>query len=117
MLNLEIISWILKISIVVIFLQTLYFKFSGSKESRYIFSKIKMEHWGRYISAIGKLFASILIFIPKTAPFGAILSLVIITPAIILHLTILGIEVMKDEGLLFYMALFIFFSSTIILII
>jgi len=40
-------SWALRLIAAVILLQTLFFKFSGARESVYIFSTLGLEPWGR----------------------------------------------------------------------
>ncbi len=107
--------WVVRIIPAVIFLQTLYFKFSGSEESVYIFTTMGMEPWGRYMIAIAELTATILLLIPRTTWLGATLALGIITGAIGSHLTLLGIEVMGDGGLLFILAITVFIFSLTVL--
>ena len=63
--------WILRIIAALIMLQTLYFKFTGSKESVYIFSQLGMEPWGRIGTGIFELIASLLILYPKTTFIGS----------------------------------------------
>ena len=104
-------SWVLQLSVAVILLQTLYFKFTGAEESVYIFSTLGMEPWGRYLSGIAELMAAALLLIPGFAPFGALLSLGVISGAIVSHLTVLGIEVRGDGGLLFALAVIVFVCS------
>ena len=104
-------SWILRLIVAGILLQTLYFKFSGAPESRYIFQTLGAEPWGRIGSGVAELIAGILLLIPATAGVGAVLSLGLICGAIFAHLTKLGIEVQGDGGLLFYLALAVFFGS------
>jgi hypothetical protein len=53
--------WVLKLLAAVIMLQTLFYKFSASPESVYIFSAIGMEPWGRIGTGIMELIASVLI--------------------------------------------------------
>jgi hypothetical protein len=62
-------SWTLQLIASVILFQTLFFKFSGAKESVYIFSTVGMEPWGRIGSGV---VASILLVIPETVTLGAI---------------------------------------------
>lgn len=104
-------SWILRLLVAGILLQTLYFKFSGAPESRYIFSALGAEPWGRIASGVAELVAAVLLLIPATAGIGAVLSLGIISGAIGAHLTRLGIEVEGDGGLLFYLAVVVFVGS------
>jgi hypothetical protein len=110
-------SWILQVVVAVILFQTLFFKFTGAEESRYIFSKLNMEPWGRIGSGIAELIAVMLLLYPRTTTIGAILTLGVIGGAIISHLTKLGIVVKDDGGLLFMLALVCFFGSIAILII
>lgn len=88
--------------------QTLYFKFTGSAESVYIFTTVGMEPWGRWLVGITELVAAILLIIPKTAWAGGILAVGLMVGAIGMHMTLLGIEVMEDKGQLFYYALIVF---------
>jgi hypothetical protein len=85
--GLTITSWILQLIAAVILFQTLFFKFSGAKESIYIFSTVGMEPWGRIGSGIVELIASIMLVIPATVTVGALISLVTIRGAIFFHLT------------------------------
>lgn len=106
---------ILKLVIAVILIQTLYFKFTGAPESKYIFETVGMEPWGRIGSGIVELIAVILIFIRRTTWLGAILALGTVSGAIFFHLTKLGIVVMDDGGLLFILGCIVFICSLIIL--
>lgn len=109
--------WVLRILAALIMLQTLYFKFSASPESVYIFSRVGMEPWGRIATGILELIASILILYPRTTYVGAIPALFIVAGAIWFHFTKLGISVMNDKGQLFIYALLVLISSLLLLII
>jgi uncharacterized membrane protein YphA (DoxX/SURF4 family) len=100
----------------VILLQTLFFKFTGSEESIYIFTKVGIEPFGRYLTGIVELIAVIALIIPKSRLYGSILGLGVISGAILSHLTILGIEVMNDGGLLCGYAVIVFLIYLIIII-
>lgn len=113
-----IISWICRIVVAIIFFQTLFFKFTGAEESKYIFTTLmgaENEWIGRIGSGVMELVASILILIPKTAWLGALLALGASSGAILSHLTQLGIVVKDDSGLLFALACTIFVCSLIVL--
>jgi hypothetical protein len=112
----RIVSWILQIAVAVILFQTLFFKFTGAEESRYIFTQVGAEPWGRIGSGVFELIAVILLLIPATVTLGAILACCAASGAILSHLTRLGIVVKDDGGLLFALAVTIFVSSAIILI-
>lgn len=108
-------SWVAQLVVAGILLQTLFFKFTGASESIYIFQTLGMEPWGRYGSGVAELVAAILVLIPATAAVGALLALGVISGAIASHLTVLGIEVQGDGGLLFGLALVVFLASLIVL--
>ena len=105
----------LRFLVALILLQTLYFKFTAAPESVYIFETVRLEPAGRYLSGVFELIAAVLLLIPGIFWLGAALSIGIISGALFFHLTLLGIEVKDDGGLLFVLALVVFFSSAIIL--
>lgn len=104
----NILVWSLQILAAAIFAQTLFFKFSGAEESKYIFSTLGVEPWGRILSACMELVVVVLLLIPPTASIGALLGMGIISGAILSHLTKLGIVVKDDGGLLFGLAVAVF---------
>jgi putative oxidoreductase len=108
---------VIKIIVAIILFQTLYFKFSGSAESVYIFEKLGIEPVGRIGSGITELFASILLFINKTKFYAAITAAGTMFVAIISHVFVLGIEVMNDGGTLFILAVITFILSLLLSII
>lgn len=110
-------SWILRGAVAAILLQTLFFKFSGARESVYIFSTLGLEPWGRIGTGVVELIAAVLLLVPRTAAFGAILSLGVISGAIASHLTRLGIALpaVDDHGELFALALVVFLCSATVL--
>lgn len=107
---------ILRIVVAVLLLQTLYFKFSAHPDSVYIFTQVGLEPLGRIGIGVLELISAILILNPKTIWAGATLTIGIISGAITIHLTQLGIAINNDGGLLFYMALLVLILSLIILI-
>src|SRR5438552_18876302 len=106
-----VVSWICRIVAAVILGQTLFFKFTGAEESIYMFTKVGLEPWGRYGSGVAELVAAILLLTPRFAWAGALLALGVISGAIVSHLTVLGIVVMDDGGLLFTLAVTVFVAS------
>jgi hypothetical protein len=115
--NLNLVSWVLQIIVAVILLQTLFFKFTGAEESVYIFSQLGAEPWGRIGSGVIELIAAILLLTPRTITLGAILAFGAINGAILSHLFKLGLVIKDDGGLLFGLALAVFFCSSLILLI
>ena len=110
-------SWILQAAAAAILLQTLYFKFTGAEDSRYLFSRLGVEPWGRWAAGSAELVAAILLLHPRTAAIGAALALGIIGGAIFSHLTKLGIVVKDDGGLLFGLAIAVLVCSSGVLFI
>ena len=108
-------SWVLQLLAAGILLQTLYFKFTGAEESVYIFTTVGAEPWGRIGSGVVELIAAVLLLAPGTTTAGAIIAAGVMAGAIMSHLTILGIEVKGDGGLLFGLALTVFASALVIL--
>ncbi|MFK8019108.1 MAG: hypothetical protein AB8B86_04995 [Pseudomonadales bacterium] len=120
------ISWALIAFVAFVFLQSLFFKFTGSEETVIIFNTI--GEWmagigplkglaegfaahGGLLVGITELIAVVLLVIPATRFFGALLGLGVISGAIFFHLfTPLGVNRVVDAagntdgGVLFYMA-------------
>lgn len=115
--SVKITNRVLAILSAIILLQTLYFKFSAHPDSVQLFTELGMEPFGRLGIGIFELIAGILLLYPKTTAYGSLLSLGIISGAVFFHLFILGIEVNGDGGSLFGMALAVFISSTILVLI
>ena len=110
--TITVLSWVLRITAAIILLQTLFFKFTAAPESVYIFTKVGAEPWGRIGSGVVELIAAILILTPRFTWLGSLLAMGVMAGAILSHLTVLGIEVQGDKGLLFVLALIVFVCST-----
>lgn len=121
--NRSIALFVLSAYIAFVFVQSLFFKWTGSEESIFIFSTIRewsgiglFEPFGRWFIGFSELVASVLLFIPRTRIWGAGMALVIISGAIFFHLVSpLGIEVKGDGGELFILACGVWIASAIIL--
>lgn len=108
MKNLQpVLFWGARLIAAIIMAQTLYFKFSASEESVYIFSVVGMEPWGRIGIGVLELISSILILIPATVWLGSVLAVGLMAGALGMHATMLGIEVKGDGGQLFIYALLV----------
>lgn len=97
---------LLKVILAIILLQTLFFKFTASAESVYIFQQLDAEPFGRISSGIIELIASFLLFFRRTKFYAAIVILGTMTVAVLSHVFVLGIEIMNDNGTLFFLACF-----------
>lgn len=111
----RIISLLLRLTVAIILLQTLYFKFSGSPESVELFSKLGVEPWGRIVTGVLELLTVILILITSTRFFGALLGSMIMLGAIFTHVLVIGIESGDDGGLLFILAIIVFICCLLLM--
>src|SRR2546423_9731636 len=113
----KIIDWLLRLIVAGILFQTLFFKFTGAEESKYIFSTLLGAHEavGRIGSGVIELVTVVLLLMPRTVWLGALLALGTAAGAMFSHLTKLGIEVKGDGGLLFALAATVFVGGAIIL--
>lgn len=107
----KILSHALAAIVAIILFQTLFFKFTGAPESVFIFNSLGAEPWGRWLSGVTELLAGLLILVPASRAFGAVLSLGIIIGALLSHIFVLGIVVQDDGGLLFALAAVVFVLS------
>lgn len=113
----NIISWILRLTVAIILLQTLFFKFTAHPDSVHIFSALGVEPWGRIGVGIIELITAVLILIPRTQIFGMLNSLGIIIGAVFSHMLVLGVNVKNDGGGLFTLAIIVLIASSTFLII
>jgi len=121
--NATIATRVLSAYIAIVFVQSLFYKFTGSDESIFIFSTLRawsgiglFEPAGRWIVGSAELVASILLFVPGTSVLGAAMAIGIMTGAIFFHLfTPLGVEIMGDGGALFALACGVWVSGWLIL--
>ena len=109
------INGMLKLVIVIILLQTLYLKFSGSREAVFVFTQLDIEPFGRYFSGVLEFIACLLLFFRVTRLFGAILTMFLMMVALLTHICVLGIEVMNDSGTMFALALLTFICSIVLI--
>lgn len=112
----QVVSWLLQVTAAAILLQTLFFKFTGAEESVYIFSTLGAEPVGRIGSGVLELIAAVLLLVPSTAALGALLAMGLMAGALTSHLTVLGIAVKGDGGLLFALAVIVFASAAVVLV-
>ncbi len=111
------VSWAFQFIVALILLQTLFFKFTGAEESKYIFSTLlgDREAVGRIGSGVVELMTAALLLYPRTAWLGALLAVGTACGAILSHLTKLGVVVKDDGGLLFALALTVLVGGAVVL--
>lgn len=113
----QIISWICCLIAAGIMIETLFFKFTGAGESRYIFQKMGTEPWWRWGQGIWELMASICLVTPALRWAGGILTTGAMAAALLSHMTWLGYSIQGDHGLLFGMATVTFLCGSTVLIV
>jgi len=130
-------TYVLIAYVIFVFVQSLFFKFTGSEETDIIFSTIAQwmtgvglgfiapafESVGGYVIGFTELVASVLLLMVATRKLGALLGLAVISGAIFFHLfTPLGVDRVidaagnTDGGVLFYMACGVWISCALILL-
>lgn len=105
------VAWFFQWVAAAILAQTLFFKFTGAAESRFIFTALGVEPWGRFATGLLELVAVVLLLTPRWAAWGGMLSLGLMSGAILGHLTRLGLVVRNDGGLLFGLAITVFLAA------
>lgn len=120
-----------------VFVQSLFFKFSGAPETQHIFGILDAwasETFGlsglflppgpfnAYVIGSAELVAAALLLVGLAPQFrvlnvlGALLALGVISGAIVFHLfTPLGVDVQGDGGLLFFMAVGVWIASALLI--
>ncbi len=89
--SLPAISWTLQALVALVLGASAVAKLIGNAESIMIFENLGMEPGGRYLIAILELAAALLLLIPFSVPWGAILAWGVMSGALIAHLTKLGL--------------------------
>lgn len=131
----KVLPWLLVIFIAFVFIQSLFFKFSGAQETVIIFNTVAnwmasvglpeslsenfRNHGGNLIGG-AEFIASILLLIPKTRIWGALLAIGLMSGAIFFHLaTPLGVDRTidasdtTDGGLLFFLACGVWIAAAV----
>ncbi len=92
MKNKLLISWVLQIVVATVLSASAIAKFQGHPTSLDLFEILGMEPEGRYLIASLEVFAALLLIIPQSVPWGAILGWGVMSGALIAHGTKIGIH-------------------------
>jgi len=117
-----VVTWSCQIGAAAILAQTLFFKFTYAPETRIIFAQLGGRP-AATVAGVAELVCALLLLVPRTAVWGALLSLGVIAGAIGTHLFVIGIQVVDPEtgkgdgGLLFVLALAVAVLSTVVLVV
>jgi hypothetical protein len=115
-----IVSWVAQVAVALIYVQTLFFKFTYAPETQVIFAKLGGRPAATAVG-VAELACVVLLLVPRLAGLGAVLSLATIAGAIATHLFVIGVAVVdsatgeSDGGLLFGLALAVALGSAVVL--
>ena len=104
-------SWVFRLVAALILLQSAYFKLVGDPESIEVFNQVGLSETMRMGTGIVELLAAILLLIPRTIWLGAVLTMGIVTCAIMCHFCFLGMEFQNDSGIRFGMGIAVFLAT------
>lgn len=93
-----IVTWVVRLALAVLYLMMSLPKFSGQEITVHIFTTLGVEPWGRIATGVIEALIFIVVLLPATTVYGAILSLGTILGAIFAHFTVLGIVVKNSSG-------------------
>lgn len=110
----KLLSWVLRLVPAIILLQTLTFKFTAHPDSVALFSELGVEPFGRIGIGVFELIVGMLLLIPVTSRFGALLAVGLMFGAVASHLFVLGISYNGDGGALFGMAVITLIAAAFI---
>ena len=86
----NVVLWILQIAAAGMFLMVGFFKLSGNPQMVGLFDAIGIGQWFRYLTGALEVGGGILLLIPRTSGFGALLLAVVMVGAVVTHLFIVG---------------------------
>lgn len=84
------ISWVFQIIIIALIGMTLPAKFTSQPEAVKLFGELGMEPVGRFLTASLETVAIILLLVPASVAYGALLSAGLMSGAILAHVTKVG---------------------------
>jgi len=84
-------SWILQILVAVILTPAAISKLAGSDPSIDLFTQLEIEPAGRFLIGVIEMLAVILLLVPASVAWGAILAWGVMSGAVIAHATVLGL--------------------------
>jgi uncharacterized membrane protein YphA (DoxX/SURF4 family) len=86
---LTIIGWVIAIATSLFLTKSALDKIRGTQEMVGNFAYMKLEKY-RILTGVGELIAAILLLIPVTSLFGAVLIACFMSAAVVLHLSLMG---------------------------
>lgn len=105
-------SWLLQLGTAAILLMAGVMKITGRTETMLLFQKLDFDPGGRLLVGVFEIAAAVLLLVPQSVIWGAVLAWGIMTGALIAHFTRLGFT--GDFGQLGFMALAIWIGSVLV---
>lgn len=116
-LRTKLIVWPLQLICAAILFGAAWAKLSSQPLDIILFTDLGMEPTGRYVVGIVELLSAIFLLTNRLAATGAFLAIGTMCGAIIAHASILGYNVMGDNGRHILMLIVVFVSSLIVAVI
>ena len=85
-----VVTWVLRILLGALFILSSVPKLTSAQVSTDMFRTLGAEPWLRYITGLLELSTGVLLLIPKTGRYGALLGLIPMLGAIVTHIAVLG---------------------------
>ena len=76
----------------------------------------ELDLWGRIAAGVTELIAAVLLVVPQTVVFGALLTICSMLGAVAAHVFVIGVSVQNDGGLLLCLALLLLLAALALLI-
>ncbi len=112
-----IVIWSIRLIIAAILLSVVSIKFNAQPENISDFAKIGIGTRGRILAGILELIAILLILIPRTTGWGALLLILIMTSIIFSYFSNFDENALNSFSQLFYKFIIVWFGSVILFII
>ncbi len=91
-------SWVLQVLLAGLFLMAAVPKLTGDPMAAEMVAKLGLGTWAAYVIGATEAITAVLLLVPRTAAYGAILAVAVLAGAILAHLTALGISLGEEDG-------------------
>ena len=107
--------WVCQVIAAAVMVAAGFIKLQGGPVDIFIFEKLGMEPFGRYLITVLEFTAGILLVWPSFSVLGALLSVGTMIGASIAHATVLGFSVQGDGGMHVGLLVLVFVTSGVVL--
>lgn len=110
----HLLSWIIQLGTAAVLVMAGLMKLTGRTETVLLFQKLDFDPGGRMVVGVLEILAALLLIIPQSVIWGAVLAWGIMSGALIAHFTRLGFS--GDFGQLGFMAIAIWIGSALVVV-